>query len=674
MSARWLMSFVSLFYVFAVATAEGNQPNMAGQAEGQGLRFGILHDTAAVLTIGQVAQLAPELFDTKEAYDVASGFVDHAVWIRLDVHNAHAQQEVLVELAYPLIDQIRFYQRQDSAENWTVTETGDGFPFQNRPVQARNFAFPVVLDQGANLFFLRIESESSITLPFKLWTPEGFESHRQKSGLAHGFYYGAALVMILFNLFIFLSLRNVSYLYYAFSSFFIAASFLYHSGLGFQFFWPESIRWNQQSFNLIVGLSTVFSALFAIHFLRLRVYSRVLFLSLSGFAVAGGLLAILWSMFSYRQLIPWSMIMTAMLYILFIVSGLVVLRKGYRPARFFLVAWSAFIVSTLVSVLRGTGWLSLDFLLLHEAQIGSLLEITLLSVALADRINLMKSELAQKELEKAQIKNQVVEEERARLEDEVQKRTEELRSLNATRDKFFAIISHDLKSALMSFKGIGQVIRHHLQRSRMERVHAIVENLDDRAGKLDNLLNNLLNWAISQTGEIPFKPENLLVSEVIDETTELFAEIAAAKGISINSEVEDQLILWADRDGLSLICRNLLGNAIKFTPSGGAIHISVEQEQSKVLLRISDSGIGMDEEQQQKLFNPGEYRSRKGTNDEEGSGLGLAITREFVLLHRGEISVTSQKGVGTTFVVRFPIKNMSNGKTDIHVQHQDSLH
>ena len=226
--------------------------------------------------------------------------------------------------------------------------------------------------------------------------------------------------------------------------------------------------------------------------------------------------------------------------------------------------------------------------------------------------------------------------------------------LNETKDRFFAIIAHDLRGAVTSFQGIGQVIKNHLNKNRLDRIDFVADRIDKSASQLNNLLDNLLNWAVTQLGNVPFNPRQLKVKKLVALNVEMFADVAKEHNVKLNVMMDDDLNVTADQNALSVVIRNLLSNALKFTQDGGTIDIMACQDENQTTFAIQDNGMGIPTDKIDKLFVLDETKSTAGISGEKGTGLGLLLCMEFVKLHNGDISVESTEGEGSTFTFFIP--------------------
>jgi two-component system, sensor histidine kinase and response regulator len=225
--------------------------------------------------------------------------------------------------------------------------------------------------------------------------------------------------------------------------------------------------------------------------------------------------------------------------------------------------------------------------------------------------------------------------------------TQQLKNLNATKDKLFSIISHDLRSPLASLKALMELVgTPGLTQEEFINITKILKrNLDSVHEDLDNLLM----WAQTQLKGLQALPEPLELKSLADEKINLFKEAANAKNISISNDILPGTIALADRNHIGLVLRNLIANAIKFNQPGGHIAVSAKESGDTHEISVADSGVGISMEDLNKLFNAETHFTRPGTNKEKGVGIGLLITKEFVENNHGSIWVTSELGKGTTF-------------------------
>jgi PAS domain S-box-containing protein len=230
-----------------------------------------------------------------------------------------------------------------------------------------------------------------------------------------------------------------------------------------------------------------------------------------------------------------------------------------------------------------------------------------------------------------------------------------LREINASKDKFFTIISHDLRSPFSSIIGFSNLLIEKVRKKEYQKVEEYAGIIQNSSWRVMNLLINLIEWASSQTGRIKFNPEYVDIVDLINEVTELLNDSARQKSIAITGELPGSIIVFADKDMLSTVIRNLLSNAIKYTYPGGKINIVAKQNHGELIVSVSDNGVGILAESVEKLFRIEESHSTTGTQKEYGTGLGLLVCKEFIGKHDGRIWVDSEPGKGSTFYFKLPV-------------------
>ncbi|MDX2188613.1 MAG: two-component regulator propeller domain-containing protein [Bacteroidota bacterium] len=247
---------------------------------------------------------------------------------------------------------------------------------------------------------------------------------------------------------------------------------------------------------------------------------------------------------------------------------------------------------------------------------------------------------------------------------EINKQNIELVNLNATKDKIFSIIAHDLKNPFQGILSLTTLLIDKYKEYSDEQKHQFINQIKGTSEKAFNLLQNLLNWAQTQTDSIHYEPKSIELISLIEQSVSVYKVNAEKKQIKIEFQLPSSILIYADENMISTVLRNLIGNAIKFTPESGKIIISSKLELNKVLISIIDSGIGISEEIFNKLFKIDQHISTKGTSGESGSGLGLIICKEFVEKNGGEL-IISKNNLGSTFGFTVPLFTQVSEKQNI---------
>jgi two-component system, sensor histidine kinase and response regulator len=233
----------------------------------------------------------------------------------------------------------------------------------------------------------------------------------------------------------------------------------------------------------------------------------------------------------------------------------------------------------------------------------------------------------------------------------------QLRELIATKDKIISIIAHDLRSPFNSLIGITDLMLENFDNLNVETLKVMIKQINSSAIPALAVLDNLLDWAKIQTGQMKYKPENFRLSPVLEELVDIMNSSAKIKKISINQFQSSEIVIYADQNLLKSVLRNLVSNAIKYTPFNGKIEIYAIQNPDHIEITVSDNGIGMNEEMQNTLFTVGSAVTTIGTEGEKGSGIGLMLCKEFVEKHGGRIWVRSKTGKGSEFKFSIPLRS-----------------
>jgi len=266
------------------------------------------------------------------------------------------------------------------------------------------------------------------------------------------------------------------------------------------------------------------------------------------------------------------------------------------------------------------------------------------------------------------IKNDFIESQRLQLENTIQKlkiSEEELKELNAAKDKFFSIIAHDLKNPLSSIVGLSDLLLTEKDLLHSDRIIPIMESMNETANYGFNLLENLLEWALSQTGKITTRPQNLEIDKLIKELTQHFNTIARNKNITFELKSEKPPLIFADQNMVKTILRNLIHNAIKFSHPNSVVKIMTFPRDNFLITCVEDQGVGISETDLSTLFNIRNQVRKYGTSQEQGTGLGLLLCKEFVEKNNGEIWVEGEEGKGCKFSFTLPLANVGS-PTDAH--------
>lgn len=244
---------------------------------------------------------------------------------------------------------------------------------------------------------------------------------------------------------------------------------------------------------------------------------------------------------------------------------------------------------------------------------------------------------------------------------ELVNKKEELSSLVKTKDKLFSVLAHDLQSPFMGISGLSEMIKKNAQKGNTDGVIEYSKMIADTTKRTSTLFTNLLDWAASQTGELEMKHTINSLDDCLDETIALLQDHQQRKNITILRD-NTNIKISADPNGLKTVLRNLISNALKFTPHDGIIKISAEKNRDEAVVSISDSGVGIKSDLIPKIFKTDTYITTDGTDDEHGTGIGLSLCKEMIVRHNGKIWAESEPGKGSIF--HFSLPNFNSVQED----------
>ncbi|MBV8659707.1 MAG: response regulator [Burkholderiales bacterium] len=604
------------------------------------------------------------------------GLTDSAWWLRLQLTNPGTAPETrMLEIAYAHHDSVDFFESLPG-RGFKHIESGRHMPFADRPVQNRYFVFPVTVPAGATVtYYLRLQSEASLDVPARLWTTASFADHQRADYMIQAWYLGMAAALVLYNLFLFAALRDRSYLYYVLFGISAALSIASYNGVAYQFLWPASPAWSKISTMVFFSACSIALIAFVRNLLEtaheIPRFDRALqiFTGLH-IAVIGGFFL------SFSAAIRPAIAIDVFTVLLIALIGAVCLVRRQRSAPYFMLAFTFLLLSAAMTGLRSFGLLPTNFITVNGMQIGSAMEMLLLSLALAARVHSIRLEKEQAQAQTLAAQKQLVETlqtSERELEARVQRRTQELSQANERlveqedalrhamqvaqhaskmKSEFLANMSHEIRTPMNAIIGLAYLaLKTTLttkQRDYLNKIH--------RAGEsLLMVINDILDFTKIEAGKLEIEHIEFSLDDVLANVATVTGQRAQDKQLEylfqVPPDVPRELI--GDPLRLGQVLTNLTNNAIKFTERGDILlscHV-VEQTAGAVKLEFTlrDTGIGMSEEQMAGLFQPFTQADGSTTRKYGGTGLGLAICRRLVGMMDGDISVESETGRGSTF-------------------------
>ncbi|PCI43117.1 MAG: hypothetical protein COB51_12005 [Moraxellaceae bacterium] len=594
------------------------------------------------LSVNDIRSLSDQSW-TKSNVDILNiGFIDQSVWVRFRVkQNPLNPQNLLIELAHPNTDwiDVYFYQKGILTDKH---HTGDGYPFQVRPAEHLGYLFPVNFGALHSVdVYIKVTSKGPKQIPLFLWSTEAFHQHDASLSLGHGLYYGMMLVMIFYNLFIYITIRERVYLFYILYVFSILGFQASLHGTNYQFLWPNFPAWNNMSVPLFIGASMGAIGLFTHEFLNLKknapVFSRIFYV-----LITLCLAQICCSLFlDYSIVIRTGVLLVILISPTAFIVGILLAKQGYRNARFFSVSWLPLLVGTCLAALNKAGIIPINFFTDNALPLGSAIEVVLLSIALASRITTLKEEQINSKRSELAHKTRQMEAEKLALKANAE---------NQAKSEFLAKISHEIRTPMNGILGMSQLLHD----SSLSQQQAHYNDIILSSGHaLLSIINDILDYSRIEQGQLEIQHQPFNLHQLLESTLGIFALEAYNKSVELMSYTAADIgqQMNGDPGRIRQILVNLISNAFKFTQQGQIIvYVEyVDKDQSLIRFTVTDSGSGIDQASRPHLFEPFTQADENIARKNGGTGLGLAISKQLAELMSGEIGFCSEKGFGSRF-------------------------
>lgn len=565
------------------------------------------------------------------------GFSSSAVWVRIQIRSDDDNSSHwFLEVDYPPLDEIALYFNDGNKIHKRVS--GDMFPFKQRDIHYHNVVFDLeLLSRERYDIYLRVKTTGSLQIPLTLWQPKAFTEKVNNENYLFGIYCGIMFVVIFYNLFLYFSVRDYSYLHYVIYVLFFAVVQMVLFGFAYEHFWPES-PWLANHSLVICLAGTMFGiALFSSSFLHMKTYSPISHKIFVGLSIVSLLLMVAAAFMPYKLSILINAGLAAIVTPLPIITGFICLRAGYRPARFYLVAWGFLLFGSLAFILKSFGMLPTNVVTTYGPQIGSAIEVILLSLALGDRINYERREKY-----------------RAKMES-----MSNLEKADRLKDEFMATISHELRTPLN-----GMACSIALMKGADEKGETVSDWLKDAEMStfaMQEIIEDILTFTEAKNERLAVNEEPFSLLESLKHLIQYYEEKCNLKGIGfiVDDEANIDRQLVGDHKKLTKILSHLIDNAVKFTEQGAVtLHINagaMEEDQLQVIFAVEDTGKGIPSEKQQMVFDAFSQVDGSFTRNYGGLGIGLAICLAFVRALEGDIKLTSRNG-NTCFEVTLSFK------------------
>jgi signal transduction histidine kinase len=662
----------------------------------------ILEDKTAALTADQA--LRSTGFEPSKDAVPNLGVSTSAFWLRFGVANDTEENSVILDLQHAEVEEVAVYQ-VNKGRTELIVNSGQDAPLDSRAIAQPEFAVDLQIPKhGVSELLLRVKSNKQLQVPIVLHRPSRFAESRSMKNLITGVYIGIMLVMMLYNLFVYFSIRDTSYLIYVAYILLVSLTQLAFWGYGQYYIWGAS-QWFSVKASLIFTFATAVAASeFMKRFIDTRNRVPALHKHIPLFYALVGLVMSIYLFIAPPLGYKLAQLTAGLLATYLFITGIVAWRRGSRQAGYFLIAWTVFLAGTMIFTLKDMGLLPYNDLTVLMMPIGSAIEGILLSFALADRINVLRRDKERSQIEAlalAQENERLIRDQNQELERKVKERTQALQESNDTLKRTQAQL---VQSEKMS--GLGQLtagIAHEinnpinfissniapLRRNMGEVVEAIqayraigpdhaaealveLRAREERMG-LDETINELgdiiqsMDEGARRTAEIVRGLRNFSRLDEDDLKLADLAEGLRSTFVVLSPQYRDRVELRLELGELpkvecfpgkiNQVFMNILNNAAQATLArmdGRPRQVIVRAEEAGDRLRvaISDTGVGMSDEVKARIFDP--FFTTKPVG--EGTGLGLAIVHGIIAEHHGAIDVESQPGVGTTFTITLPLR------------------
>lgn len=594
----------------------------------------------------------------KAESNLTFGYLKANIWLRLKLKSDNAR-EWFLEIPAPFLEYVDFYQW--NGEQWTHSESGYYRPQRVRAQPHTGHALPLAFapDSLATVY-IKIAGDSPKTFPLFIIEKNTLMQGWRAEDVGYGIFFGILIVMFFYNLFIFVALRQVTYLLYIITIIFTFFIFSSASGYAGLYLWPDHPQLNFWAGRMSLPFQGIAVALFTIRFLEVKKYSRIMYyvvLSLIPLSILAAILLVTGTLSSAgNNLITLGVIV-------YMTAGIVCRIRGNVTANYFIMAWTIYLIGGLFLTLRNSGFFPYNFLTTHFVEVGAALETVIIAFALAAHYRRLRVEKEDAQIlalklhlentEKLEVKVQERTEQLSKLNENLRKtletnkiQTQIIEEKNAELDSFFYRISHDLKGPISSLRGLSSLARMDVHD---QTALSYFEKQQKQVDRLDHIINGLIN--LTRLNQSHLEKTLIDFHKLTDDCIQSFQAHPKFRFIDFRKQIEPDLGFHSEWTLMNAILQNLVENAIKYSGEEEPfVRIRISKVTEHLTLEVEDNGQGIPPEHQSKIFEMF-YRA---THNTSGSGLGLYILKRSVDRLRGAIDMTSQERKGSTFTVTLP--------------------
>lgn len=553
------------------------------------------------------------------------GFLKYPLWMHINIPFADIENsQWYLNISNSLLRNVDVYFVKNG-ELASKFQIDDMESFYEKPYRHPNFVFPFKASSKDVIdVYIRVDYRAHLLIPIYLEDQKTMDSSSQNLLFMFGAFTGLICVLALYNFFVFLTTRDVAYFYYV--SYVVSAGVYFTSinGIGFEFLWPNSPEADQYLGLAPIGMVVIFSCLFIVEFLDLKKISDYLVWYFYALAIISGLFIFPLFTQNFELTAKSQAWITTTSFLSFIAVGVYCWRRRSSLfAAYYVAAWTIFSCTVIYASLAFLGVSDFDKEHVYAAQIGFMIEVVLISLALGARIRVLQEE------------------------------TFQARAENKAKSDFIAKMSHEIRTPMTGILGMSELLAERLEDATDKHYNNVIYQSGQA---LLTIINDILDYSKIEAGNMEIRPTAFDLEKLVLETIDFYKVRALEKSLELIADIDSNLpsMVKGDPQRVKQVMSNLLSNAVKFTPEGQVIVKVLLLDEKTGLTKISviDSGVGIDEDYQRVLFDAFSQEEKKSaaiSRKSGGVGLGLTIYKQLVELMGGSLGFSSRKGLGSTF-------------------------